>query len=84
MATGYWYSEALFTAVELGIFTLLEPEGKPLEEIAGILKLEPEGLRRFFQALKVLPPGQPFCRKDQGDAPGLQGLPAHRRGTAYR
>ncbi len=54
LATGYWYSEALFTAVELGIFTLLEPKGKELEEIATTLSLERAGLQRFLQALCAL------------------------------
>ncbi|MHB1044239.1 MAG: class I SAM-dependent methyltransferase, partial [Eubacteriales bacterium] len=51
LATGYWYSEALFTAVELGIFTLLEPGGKTPGEIAGSLGLDREALGRFLQAL---------------------------------
>jgi predicted metal-binding protein/2-polyprenyl-3-methyl-5-hydroxy-6-metoxy-1,4-benzoquinol methylase len=54
LATGYWYSEALFTAVDLGIFTLLEPEGKKLAEIAGKLGLEQAGLQRFLEALCAL------------------------------
>lgn len=54
LATGYWYSETLFTAVELGIFTLLEPEGKELVEIARILYLNQAGLQRFLQALCAL------------------------------
>lgn len=54
LATGYWYSEALFTAVELGIFTLLEPEGKRLCELVDTLDLDSSGLQRFLQALCVL------------------------------
>ncbi|GBF35098.1 hypothetical protein DCCM_4221 [Desulfocucumis palustris] len=54
LATGYWYSEALFTAVELGLFTLLEPGGKTTEEISGELDLNPEGLERFLQTLCAL------------------------------
>ena len=54
IATGYWYSEALFTAVELGIFTLLEPGGKTPEEIAPVLDLNQAGLERFLQALCAL------------------------------
>lgn len=54
LATGYWYSQALFTAVELGLFTLLDPEGKPLAEIAAALQLEAGGLERFLQTLKAL------------------------------
>ncbi len=54
LATGYWYSEALFTAVELGIFTLLEPGGKTPEEISRALDFNLEGLERFLQALCAL------------------------------
>jgi hypothetical protein len=51
LATGYWFSEALFTAVELEVFTLLESEGMTTEEIAGTLDMPPSGLGRFLQAL---------------------------------
>ena len=54
LATAYWHSEALFTAVELGLFTLLESGGKTPREMAGDLDLHPEGLRRFLQALCAL------------------------------
>jgi len=54
LATAYWYSEALFTAVELGLFTLLEPLGKTPEEISKVLDLNQEGLMRFLQALCAL------------------------------
>jgi len=51
LATGYWFSEALFTAVELEVFTLLETEGMMTEEIAGVLDMPVSGLGRFLQAL---------------------------------
>ncbi|MHB8918787.1 MAG: methyltransferase family protein [Desulfocucumaceae bacterium] len=54
LATAYWYSEALFTAVELGLFTLLEPGGKTPEEISRGLDLNQEGLQRFLKALCAL------------------------------
>ncbi|MFZ3101701.1 MAG: methyltransferase dimerization domain-containing protein [Desulfitobacteriaceae bacterium] len=54
LATGYWYSETLFTAVELGIFTLLEPEGKELEKLAKRLYLNQAALQRFLEALCAL------------------------------
>lgn len=54
LATAYWYSEALFTAVESGIFTLLDPDGKTLEEIAQALDFKPSGLQRFLKALCTL------------------------------
>jgi len=51
LATGYWFSEALFTAVELKIFDLMEPEGMTAIEIAGALDMPLPGLSRFLQAL---------------------------------
>ncbi|MCL6634859.1 MAG: methyltransferase domain-containing protein [Peptococcaceae bacterium] len=54
LATAYWYSEALFTAVELGLFTRLEPGGKTPEELAAALGLHPAGLERFLHALCAL------------------------------
>lgn len=54
LATGYWFSEALFTAVELGLFPLLEPEGKRRDEIAASLDCHPQSLERFLHALCAL------------------------------
>lgn len=51
LATGYWFSEVLFTAVELDVFTLLESEGMTTTEIAGVLDMPFSGLSRFLQAL---------------------------------
>jgi hypothetical protein len=51
LATGYWFSEALFAAVELEVFTLLEPEGMTTAELAGALDMPAPGLGRFLQAL---------------------------------
>lgn len=51
LATGYWYSEVLFTAVETGIFTLLEAGGKTAGELAGLLDFMPDGMPRFLDAL---------------------------------
>lgn len=51
LATGYWFSEALFTAVELGIFPLLEPEGKSGDDLAAALGCHPQSLGRFLHAL---------------------------------
>lgn len=51
LATGYWSSEALFTAVELEIFTLLSSEGKSLDEISYALGCVPPGMKRFLHAL---------------------------------
>lgn len=54
LATGYWFSEALFTAVEMGIFTILEPAGKTAAEIAGMLSVDERGLARFLDALSSM------------------------------
>lgn len=51
LATGYWFSEALFTAVELKIFTLIEQKGQSCDEISELLDIEPGGAERFLQAL---------------------------------
>jgi predicted metal-binding protein len=51
LATGYWFSELLFTAVELQIFSRLEPAGSTVARIAGTLQLDGPALERFFQAL---------------------------------
>lgn len=54
LATAYWFSEVLFTAVEAGVFTLLGSEGKTAEEISCALDLAPQGLARLLHALCVL------------------------------
>lgn len=51
LATGYWFSEALFTAVELEMFTLLDPKSLTADELARALEMPVSGLRRFLQAL---------------------------------
>ncbi|MCO1600631.1 DUF2284 domain-containing protein [Desulfosporosinus nitroreducens] len=51
LATGYWFSEVLFTAVELDVFTFLERRGMTTHEIAGALDMPPIGWGRFLQAL---------------------------------
>ncbi|MDS1030612.1 DUF2284 domain-containing protein [Bacillota bacterium LX-D] len=51
LATAYWFSEALFTAVELDVFTAMEPNGKSLAELTKLLKLNQGALKRFLKAL---------------------------------
>ncbi|ODA42261.1 DUF2284 domain-containing protein [Desulfosporosinus sp. BG] len=51
LATGYWFSEVLFTAVELEVFNLLEPKGLTTAELASVLDMPSSGLGRFLQAL---------------------------------
>ena len=54
LATGYWHSEVLFAAVERGIFTRLEPGGKPVIELAIELGLDPGAMKRYIHALSAL------------------------------
>ncbi len=51
LATGYWLSEALFTAVELEVFSLLDSRGKTAPELVVALNVPPRGLERFLHAL---------------------------------
>ena len=54
LATGYWFSEVLFAAVEMEVFTLLDPEGKNVDEIAEELGTASQGTERFLHALCAL------------------------------
>ncbi len=54
LATGYWFSEVLFTAVEAGLFTLLAGGGMRAAEIAAALGFDPAGTERFLNALCAL------------------------------
>ncbi|MEN8614558.1 DUF2284 domain-containing protein [Dehalogenimonas sp. THU2] len=54
LATGYWHSEVLFTAVERGLFSLLEPDGKTVTALAGELGYDAATLERFIHALSAL------------------------------
>ncbi len=54
LATGYWFSEALFTAVSAGVFDLLAGGGMTPCELAERLQWEPLGTERFLNALCVL------------------------------
>ncbi|HXX53236.1 MAG TPA: DUF2284 domain-containing protein [Thermodesulfovibrionales bacterium] len=54
LATGYWFSEVLFTAVETKIFTHLDAGGKSLHELSRALAFDPRGLERFLGVLCAL------------------------------
>ncbi|MGD0884617.1 MAG: DUF2284 domain-containing protein [Thermodesulfovibrionales bacterium] len=54
LATGYWFSEILFTAVEMDIFSLIEPKGATVEALSKALQVNLHGLRRFLQALSAI------------------------------
>jgi predicted metal-binding protein/ubiquinone/menaquinone biosynthesis C-methylase UbiE len=54
LATAYWYSEVLFTALELNIFGLLGKGSASIEELASNSGYEADGLSRFLAALVAL------------------------------
>ena len=47
LASSYRYSEAILAAVELQVFSCLEPEGKTAEELADELGMETDSTVRF-------------------------------------
>ncbi len=51
LATAYWYSEVLFTALENDLFTILVEKGMTSGELADYLKWNPQATERFLQAL---------------------------------
>jgi predicted metal-binding protein/ubiquinone/menaquinone biosynthesis C-methylase UbiE len=51
LATGYWFSEVLFTAVELDIFSILAPAGATGAQMARLLELDPPAAERFLETL---------------------------------
>jgi len=51
LATGYWYSEALFAAVEMDIFSLLDQDGATAGELSRMLSADAAGLDRFLNTL---------------------------------
>jgi hypothetical protein len=52
LATGYWFSEVLFTAVEMDLFSLVGAEGATADELSRALDANPQGLKRFLHALE--------------------------------
>jgi len=53
LATSYWKSEVLFSAVEMDIFSNLQ-EGATLHEICSIFKCDPDFMKRFLDTLITL------------------------------
>lgn len=51
MASGFWMSQTLFAAIQLEVFTILEPRPLTLEELGEALKLEPRPARALLGAL---------------------------------
>jgi predicted metal-binding protein len=54
LSTGSWYSEALFAALELGVFDALLENPHSCEELAKRLKCDCDGLGRFMNALAAI------------------------------
>jgi predicted metal-binding protein/SAM-dependent methyltransferase len=54
LATGYWFSEALFTAVEMNLFSLIGAEGTTIDELSRALDANLHGLKRFLHALEKM------------------------------
>ena len=54
MATGYWFSRALFTAVEAGIFDLLSDGRKTAAELAACLTWNTQATERLLDAQVAL------------------------------
>jgi hypothetical protein len=65
MATGFWSSKVLLTAVELGLFTTLGDRAMTARELGDALGLHPRGTYDFFDALVAMK----FLERD-GDGPG--------------
>lgn len=51
LATGYWFSEILFTSLEMDIFSRLEPKGASLNDLSRSLTVDPRALGRLLEAL---------------------------------
>jgi predicted metal-binding protein len=54
LAAGYWFSEVIFTAVELDIFSQLDPAGSTTAQIAGMLECDTPAVERFLAALRSM------------------------------
>ena len=54
LSTAYWYSESLFTALDMGLFELLEKGSTPLPRLAKALNCNESSLSRYLYLLKTL------------------------------
>lgn len=52
LACAYWFSEALFTALELQLFARLDPDGRTLASLAEAASADRDGLFRLLRALE--------------------------------
>lgn len=54
LATGYWYSEVLFAALELKLFDILDGTGQEIDALAAASGSDPRLLLRLLRVLKRL------------------------------
>lgn len=54
LSTAYWYSEVLFTALDMGLFERLESKSQNLHKLAAVLDYDAPALSRFLHLLKTL------------------------------
>lgn len=54
LSTAYWYSEALFTALDWGLFICLEDGSQTAESLAEKLQCDANSLNRYLNLLKTL------------------------------
>ncbi len=54
LATAHWFSEVLFTAVEMDIFSVIGTEGATAGELSAALEIDLLGIGRFLHALSAL------------------------------
>jgi len=54
LATAYWFSEVIFTAVELDVFSMLDPAGSTAARIAQMMEFDTPAVERFLEALCAL------------------------------
>ena len=54
LATGYWFSEVLFTAVEMDLFSLVGTDGATAGELSAALDVDLHGIDRFLYALGAM------------------------------
>src|SRR5262245_21866223 len=51
LASGYWYTQTIYVAANLGIADLLTDGARPAEELAAATKTQPRALYRLLRAL---------------------------------
>lgn len=62
LSTAYWYSEVFFTAIELGLFQLMEKGSNRPDQLAREAQCQPDDLLRLLTAMERM--GLITCYKD--------------------